>query len=196
VSAERLHLRDLAPQRWKNGAGWTRELARAPVGASIDDFDWRFSVATLEHDAPFSAFAGVDRCIVLLRGAGMRLQLAGCPSTWLTRVGDPFHFTGEHGFAAQLIDGACEDFNVMVRRGRWRADVTTVDREQRMAPADAALLLGIAGAWRCSEADGAIEPLQAWLWRTAAPAAQIEPLQPNSRALLVRLQAVTPDAIG
>ena len=45
--------------RWKNGAGWTSEILRAP---DVDDWDWRLSIAEIEADAPFSAFPGVDRC--------------------------------------------------------------------------------------------------------------------------------------
>jgi environmental stress-induced protein Ves len=68
-----IDLAEIAPQRWKNGAGWTREIAIGPAGSSSDDFGWRLSVAEVEADAPFSAFAGVDRCIVVLQGPGMAL---------------------------------------------------------------------------------------------------------------------------
>ena len=71
AAVERIELRQLAPQRWKNGAGLTREIAVEPRGASVGDVDWRASVAEIAGDAPFSRFPGVDRCIVLLRGAGM-----------------------------------------------------------------------------------------------------------------------------
>jgi environmental stress-induced protein Ves len=69
AAAQRLDLRTLPPQRWKNGAGTTREIAVEPAGAGTDDFDWRLSLAEVDRDAPFSAFPGVDRCIVLLRGS-------------------------------------------------------------------------------------------------------------------------------
>ena len=68
----RFDLRGIAPQPWKNGAGLTREIAFG--GASAADFDWRLSVAEVVRDAPFSAFPGIDRCITLLRGAGMHLR--------------------------------------------------------------------------------------------------------------------------
>ena len=70
---ERFDLRQIAPQPWRNGAGLTREIAVARNTASECGFDWRLSVAEVACDAPFSAFPGVDRCIVLLRGAGLQL---------------------------------------------------------------------------------------------------------------------------
>ena len=73
-AARRIDVGAIAPQRWKNGAGWTREIALGPAGASADDFGWRLSVAELEHDAPFSAFPGIDRCIVVIDGAGMAVH--------------------------------------------------------------------------------------------------------------------------
>ena len=81
---------------WKNGAGLTRELAISPADASVDDFDWRISVAAIERDAPFSAFPGVDRCIVLLRGAGMRLRsVDGAIDRRLTQAYAPHRFSGD-----------------------------------------------------------------------------------------------------
>ena len=59
---------------WKNGGGSTTEIAISPPDAGFDDFDWRISVATIAADGPFSAFAGIDRVITLLAGAGVLLQ--------------------------------------------------------------------------------------------------------------------------
>ena len=59
--ATALHLiraRDCAEEAWRNGAGRTRTLWSG-AGA-------RISVATLEDDAPFSAYPGVDRTFCLL----------------------------------------------------------------------------------------------------------------------------------
>ena len=70
---ERIDLRLIAPQPWKDGAGMTREIAVG--GADAENFDWRISVAALTGDAPFSAYPGIDRCITLLHGAGMARPL-------------------------------------------------------------------------------------------------------------------------
>jgi environmental stress-induced protein Ves len=188
VTAERIALDELVARPWKNGAGLTREVALAPPGATLERFDWRMSVARIDRAAPFSAFPGVDRCITLLRGAGMRLRSDdGAIDARLVSVGEPFGFRGEAALAATLVDGPCDDFNVMVRRGHWRAEVTCIDREQRLPSTDAALLLALDGAWRCDAADGLLPPRHAWLWRTRAAPATVAPATPDSRALLVRL---------
>ena len=59
---------------WKNGKGATLELAIAPPGAGLDDFDWRISSARVEGAGPFSHFPGIDRSLGLLSGAGLRLR--------------------------------------------------------------------------------------------------------------------------
>ena len=74
----------LAATPWKNGGGMTREVAAYPVGASLDTFVWRVSVADVEQPGPFSTFAGIDRTLVLLAGAGMRLHERSGPTQTLT----------------------------------------------------------------------------------------------------------------
>jgi environmental stress-induced protein Ves len=188
VNAERIALDELVARPWKNGAGLTREVAVAPRDATLERFDWRISVARIDRDAPFSAFPGVDRCIALLRGDGMRLRSDdGAVDARLVTVGEPFGFAGEAALAATVVDGPCDDFNVMVRRGHWQAEVTCIDSEQRLPSSDAALLLALDGAWRCDTADGLLLPRHAWLWRMKLPPARVVPATPDSRALLVRL---------
>jgi environmental stress-induced protein Ves len=181
----------LPAQPWKNGAGLTREIAVGPRGATLEHFDWRISVARIDRDAPFSAFAGIDRCITLLKGGGVRLQSGdGAIRHPLATVGEPFRFAGEATLTATLIDGPCDDLNVMVRRGRWSAEVRLLDTEQRLEAADAGLVLALDGAWQCRAADEPIQPMQAWLWRTAMPSATVMPAAIGSRALVVRLRAL------
>ena len=154
VSPERFDLRTIAPRPWKNGAGLTREIAFG--GTNPVDFDWRISVAEVERSAPFSAFSGVDRCILLLRGAGMRLRSAGDaePATRpaidhaLTTPLAPFRFAGEVPLAATLVDGPSSDFNVMTRRGVWRSEVCIVNTACRLRPADVTLAMCIQGTWK------------------------------------------------
>ena len=194
MSPERIVLDDIPAQPWKNGAGLTREIAIGPRGATMDGFDWRISVARIDRDAPFSAFDGVDRCITLLRGAGMVLRSHdGAIDKRLAAVGEPFSFSGDVQVDATLIAGACDDLNVMVRRGRWQAEVTTIAGEQRLEAADGGLLLALDGAWQCRAAEGALTPLQAWLWRSAMPAATVRPSVDASRAIVVRLSATCQD---
>ena len=55
---------------WKNGGGETVEVIVHPEGASLSDFGWRVSMATVASDGPFSVFPGIDRTIVVVEGAG------------------------------------------------------------------------------------------------------------------------------
>ena len=189
MSAQLVDLAHIAPQPWKNGAGLTRELAVHPPGATPDNFDWRLSVAEIATDAPFSPFPGIDRCIVLLHGAGLLLRSpSGIVERRLSTPGDPFHFAGDDTVNAQLIDGPSVDLNVMVRRGRYRADVKTITAETAYVSAAAGLLLCLSGSWRCGSDAKVAQPMQALLWRHAMPADRVLPLAAKSRALLVRLE--------
>ncbi|WP_250514820.1 HutD family protein [Caballeronia sp. INDeC2] len=108
---------------WKNGGGVTREIAAGPLGASLDAFAWRLSMADVASDGAFSRFAGVDRVLVLLDGAGMRLEQADGRVHTLDAPLAIARFAGETPIHATLINGPTRDFNVMVRRGRARATV-------------------------------------------------------------------------
>lgn len=108
---------------WKNGGGVTREIAAYPVGASLDTFVWRVSVADVDQPGPFSRFAGIDRTLVLLAGEGMRLVEADGATQALTEPLAMARFDGATALEAQLVDGATRDFNLMVRRARARAEL-------------------------------------------------------------------------
>lgn len=176
MRGERVDLAQIVAQPWKNGAGLTREIAVHPVGAGIADFDWRISVAEVARDAPFSAFPGVDRCITLLRGAGMRLRSDdGRLDARLDRPLQPLHFPGDLPLAATLIDGACSDFNVMTRRGAVRCEVTCHGAAAELPAGDTRLLWCCDGdAWQVDTQR--LAPMQGVLWRDGAPAVTIRPL--------------------
>lgn len=188
ASPERFDLRRIAPQPWKNGAGVTREIAVGPTDAGAGAFDWRISLAEVECDAPFSAFPGIDRCIVLLRGAGMRLRSAsGELDHRLDRPLVPFHFSGDTPLSATLLSGPSSDFNVMTRRGAWTADVTTQRGAFESANAEVTLLLCSEGEWFVDgPSPETIGPMQALLWRSPPPPLRISPRQTGA-LLLVRL---------
>ena len=163
VAPQRIDIDALPAQRWKNGAGLTRELAVGPVGAGPDDFDWRLSVAEVEHDAPFSAFAGVDRCIGLLRGAGMDLVSSEGAVVHSLQPLRPWSFDGARPLTARLAATACRDFNVMTRHGRWRADVRVLHGAAALASGQVTLLLCVAGTWQAGS--DTLAPMRALLWR-------------------------------
>ncbi|SAK58537.1 hypothetical protein AWB79_02545 [Caballeronia hypogeia] len=111
----------LIAKPWKNGGGITREIAAGPPDASLDAFAWRLSIADVASNGAFSRFAGVDRVLVLLDGAGMRLTEADGRAHVLDAPLALARFAGETPIDAVLIDGPTRDFNVMVRRDRARA---------------------------------------------------------------------------
>lgn len=104
---------------WKNGGGETVEIAVFPAGASIEDFDWRISMATVACDGPFSSFPDVDRTLSILSGAGMELTMNGGASVTLDLDSEPYQFPADRPAFAALVDGVTTDLNVMTRRGRF-----------------------------------------------------------------------------
>jgi uncharacterized protein len=134
---------------WKNGGGTTRSVAIHPVGASLDDFDWRVSIATVASDGPFSRFAGVDRVLVLLSGAGMVLTSPD-QTVRLDARGQSWSFPGELDVSGTLVDGPTLDLNVMTRRGVSSATVTI---HTLTGPLEASgMVVAIDGALRVDDA--------------------------------------------
>lgn len=185
MSATRFALADIVPTPWKNGGGATREIACWPAGTGLDSFDWRISVATIAADGAFSVFAGIDRSITLLSGDGVLLH--GEHGTHrLDQPLVPFAFAGETPIRATLLGGASEDFNVMTRRGRCRADVKVWRQaaDWPSEPPHAALLLAVQGDWRCAVAGDAPTLLTpgSGLWWSPAAARPAISVQPQPRA--------------
>ncbi len=108
---------DVAPQPWKNGGGRTRELLAWP---RTDAWLVRVSVADIDADGPFSAFADIERCFAVLDGAGVVLSLPG-GDVRLGPQDDAIRFAGEAAPMCRLIDGPTRDLNLMVRRGAGHA---------------------------------------------------------------------------
>jgi hypothetical protein len=109
---------DYRRMRWKNGQGETAEVAVGPPHASLADFDWRISMATVEVDGPFSAFDGIDRTLTIVAGSGLRLLVGAAPAVVLTAESAPFPFAGDVVADAGLVAGPVTDLNVMTRRSR------------------------------------------------------------------------------
>ncbi|MBS0464843.1 MAG: HutD family protein [Proteobacteria bacterium] len=112
--------------RWRNGQGWTREIATGRMPGSptpVDDWDWRLSIAEIEHDGPFSAFPGSDRVLVLLSGGGMRLMFADQRAVELRPPHARIAFAGEDAVHCALLEGPTADFNAIVRRQRCALQV-------------------------------------------------------------------------
>jgi len=181
-------------ERWKNGAGWTREILRMPAQ---DDWQWRLSIAEIELDAPFSIFPGIERELVLLSGSGLRLRFDDGEVHVLQPPHERIRFGGERGVVGELVDGPTHDFNLM-----WQRD--TVDAQLWHRPLVGPMVIFIdpgttwvvhllAGAARFAD-DSALPPLAAG--DTAFMRADAERrrhvLEGAGEALLIRIQPKDP----
>lgn len=113
---------DYRRMRWKNDGGWTTELAVQPHDPALD-FDWRISIAEIETSGAFSAFPGCDRFIALLEGIGMELRFDAAEPRRLDQRLRFERFDGEAKTDGVLISGPVRDFNVIVRRSAFAAEV-------------------------------------------------------------------------
>jgi len=121
MSARRIRAGEYRRARWKNGGGWTTELAAAPAGAEA--FDWRISIAEIENDGAFSTFPGCDRHIALLDGPGMQIDFDESAPLVLDQRLKFLQFSGEWTARGRLLGGAVRDFNIIVRRAAFQAEV-------------------------------------------------------------------------
>ncbi|OTU28105.1 hypothetical protein CAT59_08800 [Acinetobacter pittii] len=102
---------------WKNGAGFTLEIARSQGEA---DFDWRISMADVTTSGPFSLFLSKQRIISVLDGQGMVLHVDDLPAKKLNQ-GDIFAFHGESHVQSELVDGAIRDLNLIYDPAKFHA---------------------------------------------------------------------------
>lgn len=134
---------DCAAGRWRNGGGVTYELACAPRNASVQEFDWRLSLAEVARPGAFSEFPGVDRVIMLVDGGTMTLTVDG--NEHVLRHLDPFRFSGGSDVYCTPVR-ASRDLNLMTRRDRCSARIVVTAvrgsarfperREQLFVPVD------------------------------------------------------------
>ena len=142
MTVQVLRAADRAATPWLNGGGVTREVAGAPAGAGLADFHWRVSLADVAQGGPFSVFAGVDRVITVVEGAGMALTVAGTGHL-LAQPYRPFAFPGDAETGCRLLGGPVVDLNVMTRRGRASAEVEVTDAPREIVVPDGAVVLAV-----------------------------------------------------
>ncbi|MFB2578441.1 HutD family protein [Acinetobacter sp. c2-A9] len=76
IDIHQLGLGDYKKMLWKNGKGYTYQIARQdnPQG---DDFVWRISMADVTEDGEFSYFHDKKRLLSVLSGQGLTLDIDG-----------------------------------------------------------------------------------------------------------------------
>jgi uncharacterized protein len=121
-----VHLKagDFTRQPWKNGGGVTTQLALHEEG---ERWVWRLSVAQVDQSGPFSDFAGYERTIMLVEGAGMELEVAGRATEALRLPYRPFVFDGGAAARCTLVSGPVKDLNLMVDRERAVGSLDVID---------------------------------------------------------------------
>ncbi|MGU9823923.1 HutD/Ves family protein [Pseudomonas sp. LF090] len=114
---------------WKNGGGSTEEITR-DAGTGLDGFGWRLSIADIAESGGFSTFAGYQRVITVIKGAGMVLTVDGEEQRGLLPL-QPFAFSGESEVLCRLITGPIRDFNLIYSPQRYQARFQWIDGVQR-----------------------------------------------------------------
>jgi environmental stress-induced protein Ves len=130
--------------RWRNGMGVSWDIA-ADV-ASGDDFGWRFALARIDADVPFSAYPGVDRVFTLIEGGGLALDLEGGPTLVVDRLHVPHPFPGDVAVRCRLRAGPCRALNLFTRRDSWSATADVLSSGAEIAHDGPILLFALSGA--------------------------------------------------
>ena len=179
-------------QRWRNGGGSTREIARHPDGA--DHWLWRLSIARVESDGPFSSFPGIDRHLLLLSGNGLRLRFDDGTLQVLMPPHGALRFAGDEAVHGELIDGPVTDFNLM-----WRRDRVTADAWLRPLVGSGVLAVAANEIWAMHLLAGRLQLTDATgielamsdtaLVRNAADATRLLRYDGSGTAIVIRLQS-------
>lgn len=115
---------DYKAMPWKNGLGQTLEIHRVEDNQGLR---FRISQASVIENGAFSDFEGLQRCLVLLSGAGATLTHKNGDFYSINHLEKPLdmaHFAGADSTSAYLQNGAIEDLNIMVRMSDTEAKVT------------------------------------------------------------------------
>lgn len=183
-------------ERWRNGHGWTREVLRMPEGA--DDWDWRLSIAEIEHDGPFSSFPGIERILVLLHGNGVRLRFDDGEVPEVVPPHGRMRFAGERALTGELIDGPTHDLNLMWRRDRIEAELWHRPLVGLMVlfvePGERWLVFLLSGRAHCTHGDAAVSIAMGDSLLLSADAARERfAIDGGGEALIARLRRRTPE---
>jgi environmental stress-induced protein Ves len=164
MSIRTIRVDEVAPQRWRNGGGFTRELLAWPA---VEAWRLRISVADVQSAGPFSSFPAVERWFTVLDGNGVELTVGGTAHR-LTAESGPLRFSGEVPTACRLLDGPTRDLNLMlrgIRGGMFRVDA---GRLWRPRAAQCGLFAAVAG--QCTGPAQFAVPARSLLWFDEAPA--------------------------
>jgi environmental stress-induced protein Ves len=109
---------------WKNGKGQTIELA-INENATLENFDWRLSIASVTENGLFSNFSGYLRNLVLIDGHSIHLKHNGDYTDKLTELLDFATFDGGYTTQGLLTQGSIKDFNIITSSSKCHTIVET-----------------------------------------------------------------------
>lgn len=135
---------DLVEGRWRNGMGVSWDIASDPPGT--DAFGWRFAIARIDSDVPFSNYPDVDRIFTLIEGNGLDLAFEGHPSLAVHRRFVPHPYPCDLPTFCRLRDGPCRALNLFTRRGAWRANTDVISSGAEIAHPGPILVFALRGA--------------------------------------------------
>ena len=121
---------------WKNGQGETTELA-INEGGTLDDFNWRLSIASVSENGAFSDFSGYSRHLVFIAGEGITLKHThhknGAQIDPLVNLLAMSSFDGGCKTNGELVSGPIKDFNIMTKNGVFSAVVNRYVDQQKVS---------------------------------------------------------------
>lgn len=135
--------KDLREGRWRNGMGVSWDIASDPPGS--EDFGWRFAIARIDQDVPFSNYPDVDRIFTLVEGNGLDLDFEGRPGLAVHQLFVPHPYPCDVKTYCRLVDGPCRALNLFMRRGAWRASVAVLSSAGEITHEGPILLFGLEG---------------------------------------------------
>lgn len=104
---------------WKNGAGYTIELARSE-GSSLELFDWRISMADVKTSGSFSKFECMQRYLTVLEGQDILLNIDH--QVKHLQYLESIKFSGESQVSCELLNGKIRDFNLIYDAKKFHVD--------------------------------------------------------------------------
>lgn len=180
-------LADVPELPWRNGGGVTQELlawpqlAAAADPANLTEWQMRISVARIERNGPFSAYPGVERWFAVVQGEGVVLRFANRRAL-LTAGSEPVRFEGVAAPGCDLLDGATQDLNLMVRNAAGSGglfSIKTNDEWVSTAPLRAVFTAAPA-TLQIDDTDAAVLPAGTLAWSEEAQRQRWRLLSPGS----------------
>ena len=141
---------ELREGRWRNGMGVSWDIASDPPGT--EEFGWRFAIARIDADVPFSLYPQVDRVFTLIEGRGLSLDFAGGRTLAVEKLFVPHPYACDVATFCRLTDGPCRALNLFLRRGAWHAAVDVLSSGAEIVHDGPILLFALQGA---ADVDGA-----------------------------------------